>query len=244
MLRKAITGAIVLNFVFMLLSVISTTDHSVVAQPTTIDGTAYATVPQILELVSGGIRQIDVNQSLGDNPWLYPNATNGFDFGELVYNATAGYMTGANFYTTLMVPVTSGRPYRVTITGEALTGPVGTIPNNAFLNIPDYQYNDVLGNATQAAMPADAFCGSVSSAVGTHTVYEDGGTTGESKIIRAIVAISGPLAGETYPVNYSRGHDGSTGVGTKNQFTSWTPVTANTPSGDYQGSVTYTLNLI
>lgn len=244
MLRKLIIGAIVVNFVFMLLGVITTTDNLLVAQ-TTIGGTAYATVPQILELVSGGIKQIDANESLGDNPWLYPNATSGFDFGTLVYSSTEGYFTGADFYVSLMTPVTSGRPFRITMTGTSLTGSTGQIPDNAFLNIPDYQYLDEIPQGTaQDAMPADAFCGSVSSAVGTHTVYEDGGTTGETRIVRGIVAISGPPVGESYPVNYSRGHDGATGVGTKNEFSSWAPVTTNSPSGDFVGSVTYTLSLI
>lgn len=248
MLRKLIIGAIVCNFVFMLLSVISTTDNSLVAQTTTIGGTAYATVPQILELVSGGIRQIPATAPNDANPWEYPNATS-FDFGTLQYNSTLGYMTGENYFTTLMVPVTSGRPYRISIEGSAISGP-GNFTDNALLNIPDYQYLDELPEGTpQGAMPTDAFCGGVSSVVGSHTVYEDGGTDGESRIIRGIVAISGPTLeavglGYTKPINFSGGHDGSDGVGSAQPFDDWAPITADTRDGDYSCDITYTLNLI
>ena len=239
MLRKLIIGAIVANFAFMLIGVITTTDDFL--RPsfanTTISGSASATVPQILELISGGIRKIDANESLGDNPWDYPNVTS-FDFGTLVYDSDLGYSTGEYFFVTLMIPVTSGRPYTITETGS-ITG-TGNI-DDAFLNIPDYQYDDVLGTSTQEAMPGDATLGTVSSAVGSNLVYQDGGSSGESKIIRGVIAISGPPAGESFPINYPGGHDGSTGVGTKNEFATWTPITGDTPGGSYSGSVTYTL---
>ena len=248
MLRKLIIGAIVCNFMFMLLSVISTTDNSLVAQTTTINGAAYATVPQVLELVSGGIREIPADAPSDANPWDYPAVTE-MNFGQLTYNSTLGYMTGDYSYTTLMIPVTSGRPYRVTVTGGPITGP-GNFTKNALLNIPDYQYLDefVYGNTAvaQGAMPAGAFCGPVSSVVGTNTVYEDGGAEGEARIVRGIVAISGPPVGESYPVNYSRGHNGATPdpSGTKQEFTAWEPLTIDTRDGDYQCDITYTLNLI
>ncbi|MBL7130629.1 MAG: hypothetical protein ISS45_04430 [Candidatus Omnitrophica bacterium] len=247
MLRKLIVGAIVANFIFMLVGVITTTDNLLVPTfaNTTISGPAYANVAEILELISGGIKQIPYDEPQGNNPWLYPNATNGFDFGTLVYLEEEGYLVGANFYVTLMIPVTSGRAYRITESGTSLIGEGDPIPDNAFLNIPSYQYLDELGNETQGVMPGDAFCGPVTSAAGNgHVVYEDGGDSGEIRIIRGIIAIGQPPVDENYPINYPGGYNGAQGIGTKYEFTSWEPVTPNQQPGDYDGSVTFTLSLI
>ncbi|MFC1708913.1 hypothetical protein ACFL2J_02490 [Candidatus Omnitrophota bacterium] len=247
MLRKLIVGTIVVNFAIMLIGVVVTTNDLLVPSfaATNITAPATANVPEILELASGGIRKIDAAQSSGDNPWSYPNATS-FDFGDLIYDSDQGYYTGEFFYTTLMIPISSGRPFKITVTGTSLTGTTGTLPDNAILNIPDYQYADVLyaPDGGQGAMPGDASCATVSSAVGTHDVYTDGGSTGESRIIRGIIAISGPAAGESYPVNYAGGHDGASTVGAKQEFTSWEPITTDDPGGSFSGSITYTLSLI
>jgi hypothetical protein len=247
MLKKLIIGVIVANFVFMLGSIITTRDDILVPSfaSTTIGGPASAHIDGVLELISGGIKQIPYNEPLGNNPWLYPNATNGYDLGTLLYQSDQGYFIGANYYCTLMIPVTSGRPYRIVQSGTSLTGANGTIADNGFMQIPSYQWSDVLGNATQGAPPADAFCGAITSAAGSgHVVYEDGGTSGVTKIIRGIVSIGQPEAGQTYPRNFSRGYNGNQSQGTEQVFSSWTPVGAETQPGDYSGSVTYTLNLI
>lgn len=245
MIRKLIVGAIVLNFAFILSGVITSTFNmlpSSFAANTTIDGPASAHVDGILELQSGGIRKIPANTTGVVNPWLFPNSTT-FDFGSLVFDSTQGYYTGQFYYTTLMIPVSSGRPYKITEFGTALTGANSTIQSNGFLQIPDYNEADQLGGVAQGSI-GDARCSPPSSAVGTHDVYV-AGLTGAVRIVRGIIAISGPPVGETKPTNYDKGHDATgAGVGTKQQFAGWLPVDQNTRAGDYSSSVTYTLSLI
>lgn len=246
MIRKLIIATIVVNFVFILASVFTTRDSMLPSSfaNTTIGGGARAHVDGVLELVSGGIRQLPWNAPSDANPWLYPNSTE-FNFGDLRYQSVEGYYIGSNYYVTLMVPVTSGRKFKITETGTALTGANGTIPDNGFLQIPDYQFLDELPEGTpQNAMPTNAYCALPSSAVGTHDVYVDNGPSAQSRIVRGIIAISGPPLGETYPINYRKGHNGAVGMPPKQEFTAWVPVDANQQPGDYAGSVTFTLNLI
>jgi hypothetical protein len=154
------------------------------------------------------------------------------------------YMRGQYYYYVLLLASTSGRRYRINQTGTQLTGTgSSTLSRNSVFLVPDYQWQDQLGTSDQGAPPNGAVLGSVASACQTNTQVYQSGSTGDSRIVRAIIAIGGPLAGENYPTNYSLGHDGATTQGTKNEMTSWVPVTPAQASGTYTGTVTFTLVL-
>jgi hypothetical protein len=213
-------------------------------------GTATVAVPSFLEfgmqnvyrLVSGG----------GGNPFtdgtlISPAA---FNFGTLsAQNDAQGnflYMKGQYYFVVIMIATTSGRRYKITERGDQLHTAGGVLmARESVLLIPDYIWVDQLGGVAQGAPPAGASVGSVTTACSStdSLVYQsDGGGLG--RMVRGIIAITGPGAGATYPTNYSLGHDGDgVGQGTPQQYTAWRAVTKDQPTGTYTGSMTFTLTL-
>jgi hypothetical protein len=225
-------------------------------------GPASAQVPQFLEFSLKVVKQMD---STTFNPSTSPfdqgvdvSASPSFNFGNLSSvndtnpaSATFGqflFMRGRFFYYVLMIAATSGRRYKITEKGQQLVGPAGaSLPNEAVLLVPEYQWQDQLGGVIQGAPPGSAFIGPVTAATSTsgtteQLVYQSD-NNGLGRIVRAIVAISGPSAGDTKPSNWSLGVNGSSGQGTKQSFASWKPVTPDQVSGAYSGTVTFTLTL-
>ncbi|MGE5279660.1 MAG: hypothetical protein ACM3L6_02810 [Deltaproteobacteria bacterium] len=212
-------------------------------------GTASASVPFLLEFSLNLVRRM--NSDAGEtDPWSQGTTVTPpvFNFGTLRQvtdsSGTFQYMRGQYYYYALLLAATSGRRYKITETGTQLTGSGGTLARESVLLVPDYQWLDELGGTAQGAPPSGAFLGPVASATptGESLVYQSD-TAGSSRIIRAVVAITGPGAGETYPANYTQGYNGTTGQGTKQFFTNWKPVTLAQHGGDYSGTMTFTLVL-
>lgn len=220
---------------------------------TTVDGPsgpASATVQSFLEFSLAQVVQMSVANGDTD-PFAQGTiqTTPSFDFGELSPQTDASgkflYMRGEYFYYVLMIAASSGREYKITETGSQLTGPGGaTIPRESVLLIPDYQWLDELGGVAQDAPPGTAQVGPAASACNTDSLVYQSDTNGASRLVRAILAISGPPAGATYPFNWSGGYDGSVGQGSMQEYTSWKPVGADQVAGDYTGTITFTLTLV
>ncbi|MFB3919338.1 MAG: hypothetical protein ACE14U_04630 [Candidatus Velamenicoccus archaeovorus] len=221
------------------------------AQTTAVgpSGSASATVQSFLEFSLARVVQMSVANGDTD-PFTQGTiqTTPSFDFGKLnPQTDTTGkflYMRGEYFYYVLMIAASSGRRYKITETGSQLTGPGGaTIPRESVLLVPDYQWQDKLGGVSQGAPPGTAQVGSVTSACNTDSLVYQSDTSGGSRLVRAIIAISGPASGSTYPFNYSNGYNGSVGQGTKQEYTSWKAVGADQAAGRYTGTITFTLVL-
>lgn len=216
------------------------------AQVTTISGTMKVTVGTSFEFSFVEVHQLSSTET---NPWAGTKFGLGpfnIDFGTLqaVRDAQNNvlFMEGQNWYSVMMIANTSGQPYHLTYQGAQTS--IG-LPNNSVLLLPDYSEADLLGTGTfqvaQGAMPSGAFLGTPASAFSSTTVYTSD-TTGTSKIIRAYLTISGPPAGSSFPFNYSRGFTATgAGVGVKQDFTSWVPITPAQASGVYTGTFTFTL---
>jgi len=222
-------------------------------------GSAKANVPYLLEFSMNIVKKMDSTQGETD-PWNQGVAVNpasvGFDFGQLqpLYDTDTAsptygqflYMKGQYYYYVLLLAATAGRRYKITETGTQLTGAGGSLARESVLLVPDYNWQDKLGGVAQGGPPSGAYLGSVASAtpVSESLVYQSD-VNGVSKIVRAVVAITGPAKGATYPSNWTLGYDGANpGSGGSQQFyTSWKPVTQAQKGGDYTGSVTFTLVL-
>ncbi|MFH0877076.1 MAG: hypothetical protein V1863_02495 [Candidatus Omnitrophota bacterium] len=255
MMKKSI--ALVLVGAFLSVNVAP----GVFAQTTTPGptGPASATVQQYLEFSLKKVVRMSV--AAGDiNPFTQGtdvSSSPDFSFGTLqAYKDTDGkflFMRGEYFYYVLMIAATSGRRYKITESGSALSGSGTTLPQEAVLLFPDYQWQDKLGTADQGAPPDGAYVGPVTSATKgasvENLIYQSGSTpNGKGRLVRAVLAISGPAAPippatVSYPFNYSLGYNGAAGQGTKNEYTSWKPVTQDQPSGPYTGTITFTLTL-
>jgi hypothetical protein len=211
-------------------------------------GSSSATVPTFLEFSLSRVVRMD--PLTDSDPWLQGTilTSPSFNFGTLVpvrdaFNSIL-YMRGQYYYYVLLLASTSGRRYRINQTGTQLTGPSNaTLNSNSVFLVPDYQWSDVLGGTAQGAPPNGAVLGTVTSACLTNNLVYQSGSTGDSRIVRAIIAIGGPMSGESYPTNYSLGHNGATGQGTKNSMTTWLPVTPSQTAGAYSGTMTFTLVL-
>ena len=227
-------------------------------------GPASASVPQFLEFSMKIVKRMD---SATFDPNISPfsqgtdvSSSPSFNFGTLAkvidtnpasptFNQLL-YMRGQYFYYVLMIATTSGRRYIITESGTQLVGPGGaTIANESVLLVPDFQWQDTIGGVPQGGgvFSSGASVGPVRAATSTtgstqSTVYQSD-TGGLGRIVRAIVAISGPAAGSTSPTNTSQGTNGSSPVGTPQSFTAWKPVTPDQASGSYTGTVTFTLTL-
>ncbi len=212
-------------------------------------GSSSASVPQFLEFSLS--RVVKMDPSAGQtNPFTQGTiqTTPSFDFGNLTkVNDASGnflYMRGQFYYYVLLIASTSGRQYKITETGTQLSGPGGALlPKEAVLLVPDYQWQDLLGGVAQGAPPGGAFVGPVNSACNTNSLVYQSDTAGLGRLVRAIVAITGPAAGSSFPSNYSLGFNGSTGQGTLQQYTSWKPITPDQVGGAYSGTMTFTLVL-
>jgi hypothetical protein len=222
------------------------------AQTTAVgpSGSSSASVPSFLEFSLSQVVKMDPDAGDTD-PWTQGTVQTSpsFDFGTLipvkdpVTNATL-YMRGQFYYYVLLLASTSGRKYKITETGTQLVGPGGaTIAKESVFMAPDYQWLDKLGTASQLGPPNGAVLGPVASACLTDSLVYQSGTTGDSRIVRAVLAIGGPQAGDTVPANYSLGHNGSAGQGTKQLMSTWKPITGSQKSGDYTGTMTFTLVL-
>ncbi len=222
-------------------------------------GSAKAYVPYLLEFSMNIVKKMDSTAGETD-PWnqgveIDPAAV-GFNFGDLesLYDTdptspTYGqflYMKGTYYYYVLLLAATSGRRYKITETGSQLSGVGGLLARESVLLIPDYQWQDKLGGVAQGGPPSGAYLGPVASATPlTESLVYQSDTNGESKIVRAVVAITGPAAGALYPYNWTLGYNGTVpGAGGSQQFySSWKPITLAQKGGDYTGSVTFTLVL-
>jgi hypothetical protein len=221
------------------------------AQTTAVgpSGTATVTVDSTLEFSLAQVVQMSV--AAGDTDPFNEGTiqtTPSFDFGKLTeLNDSEGnflYMHGEYFYYVLMIAASSGRRYKITETGSQLTGPGGaTIPRESVLLIPDYQWADKLGGVAQGAPPGTAQVGPATSACNTDSLVYQSDSSGGSRLVRAIIAISGPASGSNYPYNYSSGYNGSVGQGTKQEYTSWKAIGADQTAGSYTGTITFTLVL-
>lgn len=212
-------------------------------------GPIRATVGSTLEFTLSRIVRMDADAGESD-PFLQGTIISpaSFDFGTLrAVSDNAGnvlYMRGHYYFYVLFIAATSGRRYKISETGTDLTSSGGqTLPRNAVLLIPDYQWLDELGGVAQGAPPSGAFLGPVTTVSDTDSLVYQSGTAGEGRLVRAIVAIGGPEAGMQFPSNYSLGHNSTTGEGTLQQFTLWQPVTPDQQAGDYTGTITFTLVL-
>ncbi len=215
-------------------------------------GTATVTVPQFLEFTLRKVVRMSV--AAGDtNPFTQGtdvSASPSFNFGTLSKQTDVSgnflFMRGEFFYYVLMIASTSGRRYKITETGSLLTSTSGaTIPRESVLLIPDYQWLDQLGGVAQGAPPGTASVGPVTSACNTESLIYQSDNGGLARLVRAILAISGPAAGAPagVPFNFSLGTNGATGQGTRQDFTAWRPVTTDQASGPYTGTMQFTLTL-
>ncbi len=221
------------------------------AQTTAVgpSGTASATVQSTLEFSLAQVVQMSVANGDTD-PFTQGTiqTTPSFNFGKLsALKDNQGnflYMHGEYFYYVLMIAASSGRRYKITETGSQLTGPGGaTIARESVLLVPDYQWQDKLGGVAQGAPPGMAQVGPVTSACNTDSLVYQSDSAGGSRLVRAIIAISGPAAGSKYPYNYSGGYNGSAGQGTKQEYTAWKAIGADQTAGTYTGTITFTLVL-
>lgn len=220
------------------------------AQSTAVgpSGSATATVPSFLEFSMSQVVKMSVEAGdtdpFNDGTVLSSPA---FDFGTLreLKNTKDEflYMRGEYFYYVLMIAATSGRRYKITETGSVMSGAGGDLSRESVLLIPDYQWLDELGGVAQGAPPGGAFVGSVTTACATDNLVYQSDTTGLARLVRAIIAVSGPPIGADYPFNYSRGYNGTVGQGTKQEYLQWKPIGKDQRSGSYRGTVTFTLVL-
>ncbi|MDD5005940.1 MAG: hypothetical protein PHS93_05505 [Candidatus Omnitrophica bacterium] len=253
MLRKLIIGVIAANFVFMLVGVLTTTDMNrsgiVGANDSVASFGVGATVPQYLAL-NAHLYQLHLVGNLTDIDWT--TNVSSLNFGSLVEvrNATdIWFMAGEKAYAVVMYPITSARPYTITETGSVLSDGLGhNIPNGAYVLNPSYQHQDELG----AGHPQGAINGGVvappKSAVGNNQLVYTSNSSGQTRAVRAFLAITGPDASGDIK-NYSGGYDNQVGQGTvqyywHNNVGGWVPVTQDQAAGSYSGSVTFTLNLV
>lgn len=214
-------------------------------------GLASAEVPSFLEFSMADV--VRMTSGGGTDPWKDGEVltTPSFDFGTLSEQKDPDtkkflYMKGQYYYYVLLIATTSGRPYTISETGTGFTG-----VENAVFMVPDYQQLDELVSGKgQGAMTTSCSLGTASSVVGTHNVYTS--TDGLARIIRGVIAISGPLAGEKLPFSNKNGHNGATEVGLRQYFGDpnntavvprWTPITKDTKAGSYSGSIKFTLTL-
>lgn len=216
-------------------------------------GTATATAPSYLEFALSKVVRMSV--AAGDtDPFTQGtdvSASPSFNFGTLFKQTDSTgkflFMRGEYFYYVLMVAATSGRRYKITESGAQLTGPGGaTLAQESVLLVPDYQWKDKMGSVEQGAPPSGAYVGSVTSATkgtGVESLVYQSDNAGLGRLVRTILGVGGPGSGTTYPQNYSLGYNGTSGQGTKQEYTSWKPVTQDQVSGAYNGSITFTLTL-
>lgn len=214
-------------------------------------GPATAEVGEFLEFAFSKVYKMSVAEGDSDpftdgTELLSPD----FNFGQLSEVTDIDdkflYMQGEFFYFVMMIATTSGRRYKITETGTAMTGPGGaTLPTNSVLLIPDYQWKDQLVvGVDQGAPPGSAFVGSATTASGTESLVYQSDDAGLSRMVRGAISIAGPPAGgATKPQNYSLGHNGPDGQGSLQEFGAWEPVTQDQPAGSYDGTITFTLTL-
>jgi hypothetical protein len=150
-----------------------------------------------------------------------------------------------------MMAITSGRSYEITQTAGTLVGDEtgAVIDDRSFLVTPVYTYNDELGGQPQGAMPQDAECGPVNSAVvgAPHLIYRDQSDIAETRVIQGYISIGGPPEDEDYPVNFEKGYnEQGVGQGTEYQYENWQPVGQNQAADTYASAddVVFTLSLI
>lgn len=212
-------------------------------------GSATAQVPQFLEFTLSRVVRMSV--AAGDtNPFTQGTilTTPAFNFGTLARVTDAQgnflFMRGEFFYYVLMIAATSGRRYKITETGTQLTGPGGVLlPRESVLLVPDYQWLDQLGGVAQGAPPGTAQVGPVVSASNTDSLVYQSDNAGLGRLVRTVIAISGPAAGSSFPFNYSLGFNGAVGQGARQDFTAWRAIGPDQTSGAYSGQITFTLVL-
>jgi len=263
MKKKVIVWAVVCAFLGLDLAPM-TFAQSVVGP----SGTASATVGGLLEFSLKTVKKMQSGVDVDPfNQGTDVSSSPSFAFGNLtsVKDTTVGsptfgqflYMRGDFFYYVLMIAATSGRRYKITETGTQLASGVNTLPKESILLIPDYQWKDqqgIVGSTTDAllAPPTGASVGPVTSACLSNSLIYQSDNSGLGRLVRAIVAISGPAAGSALPFNWSLGSNGSAGQGIQQFFDGtlagqsglkWKPITPDQPPGTYSGTVTFTLTL-
>lgn len=243
--QKFLIGLVVCAFVSLNVPVLDYAQTSVTG-PT---GPMTATIGSTLEFTLARVVQLDADAGQ-TNPFTEGviETTPSFDFGTLrsVTDNLGNFlfMRGHFFYYVLMIAASSGRRYKISETGTQLTSGGGaTLPKESVLLVPDYQWLDQLGGTSQGAPPTGASVGPATSACFTDSLVYQSDNGGLPKLVRAIVSIGGPQAGNSFPQNFSLGFNGSVGQGAVQQFTTWTPVTPGQASGTYSGTATFTLVL-
>jgi len=260
MLRKIVIGAIVVNFLIMLASVVAPTAarfrDNAIADNTSAEYLATCTVDESLEINAKLYRMLPDGSDID-----WSTAYDTMDFGTLSAvkdeNETTLYMGGNYSYAAVMYPATSGREYDLVFSGETLSGDQGgTIGDggdgqegstqDAYLVTPDYQWQDLLGDDPQGEPPAGASVGLVQrvASANNHVLYTSG-SAGFTRAVRAYLGVGGPPESGVVS-SWSQGHNGAEGQGTEQEFnegSAWDLVQPDQTAGDYSGSVTFTLTL-
>ena len=248
MLKKLIILVITVNFVFMLGSVLNTSNIKIgdlVKADTEIGWGANALMPEILE-ISGVLKEVD-----SDGNILWNSNPGSLDFGDLVevVNETTGEfycMAGSKSYVAVMAAASSGRPYVITKKGgDSISSGADILPANTTIMVPDYQGQDVLGGAPQGQSLGTV--GAPAPIPGNHVVFTSG-AQGLSRLVRAFLAL-GPASKDPL-TSYSKGRDGATKypggndqlyVGTADGKVA--PITKDQRQGTYTGHVTFEVTL-
>jgi len=262
MLRKLIVGAVVVNFMLILISVVAPTvakyQDAAIAANTSASYTAGATVTEILEINANLFSMLANGSDIN-----FESNPSSMDFGALSpvedENNTILYMAGNTSYAVVMYPATSGRAYQLLFTGEALTGNQGgsigdgtdaTLGStqDAYVVVPDYQWLDKIGPSAQGAPPTGASVGFPARvATSTNHVLYTSGPAGMTRAVRAYFGIGGPPVSGIIK-SCSKGHNGaldctaSGGADQEyNEGAAWDLVQPDQKAGAYSGDVTFTL---
>jgi len=197
---------------------------------TTASVNVSADVSEQLELVVTLKRVVD-----SQDPGTEGTDVTSMGFGSLTDTFADGTNAGSLFsrtwFAAFLVAKTSGRPYVIRQSSDGLTSGSNTIPTNAYLMIPDYEPNDLFtwpgGSAAQGAQPTGSTLGSAGPATGLNKTVYTSGSAGLSRIIRCY-----------YTVTNGYKADGSTWDGFSGD-----PISLDQPSGNYSGTVTYSVVL-
>lgn len=181
-----------------------------------VNVTVRAVVPSSLDL-STSIRSAPPN---ADPFGPGSAAETSIDFGTLTFDTTNNIWVASKYFTVFLVPTSSGRSYVVQQTNSGVVSGSDNLNNNLIMT-PDYQTADVLGSAAQGPMPAGDSLGPAALSFGTNRIIYNG-NAGQSRIVRAYYGLSTGAAGEPAGAQ---------------------PITVDTPSGTYTGTITFSVVL-
>lgn len=200
---------------------------------TTASVNVYADVDAVLDLKVWIEQYRDTMAPGVDTPISTPST---MTFGSLTDTfadgTSAGNLFSRNWFVVYLIGKSSGRAYTLRQTANGLSSGSNTIPDNCYMMSPGYEALDewVYPDGTRVAQgsrPTGSVLGDPGPAKGTNkTIYksEDAGT---SHIVRAYYAVTN---------------------GWKDATTQWpgftgTGISLDQPTGDYSGSVTFSIIL-